>query len=199
MEYINHLKKDKKLAAVIIKPVHERIKPNKNIPVQIMRNIMSQQLNTKVADIIYKRFLSLYNNKEPKPEQVLATTVETLRSIGLSNAKVQYVNNVAAFCIEQKITDKKLQALCNDEIIALLTQIKGVGKWTTEMLLMFALGREDIFSLDDLGIQQAMIKLYNLKVTDKKKMRQRMVKIAAAWSPYRTYACLYLWEWKDGK
>ena len=199
MEYINHLKKDKKLAAVIIKPVHERIKPNKNIPVQIMRNIMSQQLNTKVADIIYKRFLSLYNNKEPKPEQVLSTTVETLRSIGLSNAKVQYVNNVAAFCIEQKITDKKLQALCNDEIIALLTQIKGVGKWTTEMLLMFALGREDIFSLDDLGIQQAMIKLYNLKVTDKKKMRQRMVKIAAAWSPYRTYACLYLWEWKDGK
>ena len=199
MEYINHLKKDKKLAAVIIKPVHERIKPNKNIPVQIMRNIMSQQLNTKVADIIYKRFLSLYNNKEPKPEQVLATTVETLRSIGLSNAKVQYVKNVAAFCIEQKITDKKLQALCNDEIIALLTQIKGVGKWTTEMLLMFALGREDIFSLDDLGIQQAMIKLYNLKVTDKKKMRQRMVKIAAAWSPYRTYACLYLWEWKDGK
>ena len=141
MEYIKHLKKDKKLAAIIDKPVHERIQPNKNIPVQIMRSIMSQQLNTKVADIIFKRFLGLYNNKEPKPQQVLDTSAETLRGIGLSNAKVQYVYNVAAFCIAQKITDKKLQALQNDEITELLTQIKGVGKWTTEMLLMFALCR----------------------------------------------------------
>jgi DNA-3-methyladenine glycosylase II len=73
-----------------------------------------------------------------------------LRGIGLSNAKVNYVQNVATFCIEQKITDKKLQQLSNEEIVELLTQIKGVGKWTVEMLLMFSLQREDVFAVDDL-------------------------------------------------
>ena len=197
MDYIHHLKKDAKLAPIINGTVHERIKPHKNIPVHLIASIMSQQLNTKVADIIYKRFLALYNNKLPKTKQVMDTPAETLRSIGLSNAEVKYVHNVAAFCTEHKITDKKLHALSNDEIEALLTQIKGVGKWTTEMLMMFALGREDIFSADDLGIQQAMIKLYGLKAKDKKKLRTRMIKIAETWSPYRTYACLYLWGWKD--
>lgn len=199
MHYIKHLQKDPKLATIINGPVHERIRPHSNIPLQLMANIMSQQLNTKVADIIYARFLALYKNKEPKPKQVLDTPIETLRSIGLSNAKVKYVHNVAAFCLEHKITDKKLHALSNDEIIELLTQIKGVGKWTVEMLLMFALGRVDVFSPDDLGIQQAMIKLYGLRSKDKKKLIERMKIISKPWSPYSTHACLYLWGWKDEK
>src|SRR5580765_215956 len=107
MEYIEHLRKDKRLATIINEPLHERIRPHKNIPMQLIGNIMSQQLNTKVADIIYNRFLALYNNKLPKPQQILETPDETLRSIGLSNAKVKYVKNVSRFCIEQKITDKK--------------------------------------------------------------------------------------------
>jgi DNA-3-methyladenine glycosylase II len=197
MEYIEHLKKDKKLASFINSPVHERIKPHANIPLQLIGSIMSQQLNTKVADIIYNRFLALYNNKEPKPQQILDTPNETLRSIGLSNAKVNYVKNVAAFCIEHKITDKKLHSMSDEEIIALLTQIKGVGKWTVEMLLMFALGREDIFSIDDFGIQSAMIKIYKLQKLDKKQLRERLIKISAKWSPYRTYGCLYCWHLKD--
>ncbi len=160
---------------------------------------MSQQLNTKVADIIHKRFLNLYKNKEPSLEEILNTPPETLRSIGLSNAKVSYVHNVARFCLEQNITDKKLHKLNNDEVIALLTEIKGVGKWTVEMLLMFALCREDIFAIDDLGLQNAMIKLYNLKITDKKLLKEKILKLSAKWSPYRTYACMYLWQWKDNK
>lgn len=158
---------------------------------------MSQQLSTKVAKVIFHRFLTLYNGKEPKPQQVLDTPFETLRGIGLSNAKVTYVQNVAQFCIDHKITDTKLQKMENEEVIELLTQIKGVGKWTVEMLLMFSLGREDVFAVDDLGIQQAMCKLYKISAADKKKMKTRMLKISAAWSPYRTYACLYLWGWKD--
>ena len=197
MEYIEHLRKDKKLAAYINEPLHERIKPHKNIPLLLIASIMSQQLNTKVADIIYNRFLALYNNKEPKPQQVLDTPNETLRAIGLSNAKVSYVKNVAAFCIEHKITDKKLNAMSDEEIIELLTQIKGVGKWTVEMLLMFALGREDIFSIDDYGVQSAMIKIYKLQKLDKKKLRERLIKISEKWSPYRTYGCLYCWHLKD--
>ena len=130
-------------------------------------------------------------------EQVLDTSAETLRAIGLSNAKVSYVHNVARFCIEHRITDKKLLAMSNDEIIDLLVQIKGIGKWSVEMLLMFTLGREDVFAVDDLGIQQAMTLLYKLDPGDKKSMKEKMLKLSAKWSPYRTYACLYLWKWKD--
>ena len=197
MDYITHLQKDKKFATIMHAPVHERIKPHKNIMLQLIGSIMSQQLNTKVARIIYNRFLALYNNKTPTAKQIAETPDETLRSIGLSNAKASYVKNVAQFCVEQKITDKKLRAMPDDEIIALLTQIKGVGRWTVEMLLMFALGREDIFAIDDFGVQQAMIKLYKLNRLDKKQLREKLLKISDKWSPYRTYACLYCWSWKD--
>lgn len=196
MHYITHLQKDKKLARTIGEDVHE-LALHPNIPVRMMASIMSQQLSTKVAAVIFKRFLALYKGKEPKPQQVLDTPPETLRGIGLSNAKVSYVRNVAAFCIEHKITDKKLLAMENDEIIELLVQIKGIGKWSVEMLLMFTLGREDVFAVDDLGIQQAMTKLYKLDAADKKGMKEKMLKLSAKWSPYRTYACLHLWRWKD--
>jgi DNA-3-methyladenine glycosylase II len=198
MEYIKHLKKDPKLATILKGDMHE-LKLHKNIPLRLMASIMSQQLSTKVAKVIFHRFLELYNGKEPKPQQVLDTPFEKLRGIGLSNAKVSYVQNVARFCIEHKITDKKLLQMENDAIIELLTSIKGVGKWTVEMLLMFTLGREDVFAVDDLGIQQAMCKLYKISAADKKKMKTRMLKISSTWSPYRTYACLHLWNWKDGE
>ena len=196
MEYVTHLQKDKKLARTIDDEMHE-LKLHPNIPVRMMASIMSQQLSTKVAKVIFDRFLALYKGKEPKPQQVLDTPAATLRSIGLSNAKVSYVHNVAAFCIEHKITDKKLLAMSNEEIIDLLVQIKGIGKWSVEMLLMFTLGREDVFAVDDLGIQQAMTKLYKLDSENKKEMKEKMLKISAKWSPYRTYACLHLWRWKD--
>jgi DNA-3-methyladenine glycosylase II len=196
MSYKEHLSADKKFAKYLGDEEHE-LKLHKNIPLRLMASIMSQQLSTKVAKVIFHRFLNLYGKKEPKPQQVLDTASETLRSIGLSNAKVSYVKNVAAFCIEHKITDKKLLAMENEDIIALLTQIKGVGKWTVEMLLMFSLGREDIFAVDDLGIMQAMVKIYKLDTTDKKQLKEKMLKLSTKWSPYRTYACLHLWGWKD--
>jgi DNA-3-methyladenine glycosylase II len=154
-------------------------------------------LSTKVAAIIYERFLALFPAKKPTNQKVLDTPEETLRSIGISYAKINYIYAVARFCLEHKITDKKLQLLSNEEIIELLTQIKGVGKWTVEMLLMFSLGREDVFAVDDLGIQQAMTKLYDLDPANKKQFKLAMLAIAQAWSPYRTYACLHLWRWKD--
>lgn len=196
MEYRKHLKQDIKLASILGDTVHE-LKLHKNIPLRLMASIMSQQLSTKVAKVIFHRFLELYKGKEPKPQQVLDTPFETLRGIGLSNAKVSYVQNVAQFCIDHKISDTRLQKMDNETIIELLTSIKGVGKWTVEMLLMFSLGREDVFAVDDLGIQQAMCKLYKISASDKRKMKARMLKIATSWSPYRTYACLHLWAWKD--
>ena len=92
---------------------------------------------------------------------------------------------------------RKLGRMDSEEVIAYLTQIKGVGRWTSEMLLMFGLGREDIFAVDDWGIQNAMLHLYKLDRTDKKAFRESLLRISAKWSPYRTYACMHLWRWKD--
>lgn len=196
MHYINHLSKDKKLNKLLEGKSHKLVK-RKNICIYLCASIMSQQLSTKVADVIYQRFLNLYNGEAPTAQQILDTASETLRSIGLSNAKVSYVKNVAQFEMEQGMDFKKLSKMDNEAVITYLTQIKGVGRWTVEMLLMFALGREDIFSIDDLGIQNAMINLYKLDRTDKKKFRESLLKISNRWSPYRTYACLHLWRWKD--
>lgn len=196
MQYMTHLVKDKKLSKIILEPMPP-LQMHRNIPVRLIASIMSQQLSTKVAKVIYNRFIELYGGEEPQPQQVLDTPFEILRGIGLSNAKVNYVQNVARFCIENSITDKKLKKLSNDEIIVLLTQIKGVGKWTVEMLLMFSLGREDVFAVDDLGIQQAIVKVYKLNIENKKEIKEKMLQISSKWSPYRTYACLHLWHWKD--
>ncbi len=198
MEHIAHLQKDKKLAQIIIDPFIV-VDTRKNVPLTLIESIMGQQLSIKVADIIHKRFLALYGSKSPSLQLILDTPLEILRSIGLSNAKANYVHNVAKFFVENKVTDKKIHAMGNAEIIALLTQIKGVGQWTVEMLLMFTLGRADVLALDDLGVQQAMIKLYKIEALDKKQLREKMIKISSKWSPYRTYACMYLWRWKDSK
>ncbi|MBL7763211.1 MAG: DNA-3-methyladenine glycosylase 2 family protein [Chitinophagaceae bacterium] len=197
MHYISHLSKDKKLLKLIENGETHALKKRKNICTYLCASIMSQQLSVKVADVIYQRFLNLYGGKEPKPQQILDTAPETLRSIGLSNAKVSYVKNVAQFEVENGMDAKKLNKMDNEEVIAYLTPIKGVGRWTVEMLLMFALGREDVFAVEDLGIQNAMIKLYKLSREDKKKFREDMLRISTKWSPYRTYACLHLWRWKD--
>jgi len=196
MEYKQHLKKDKKLAPVLVEADHV-IKKRKNTPVRLMASIISQQLSTKVAAIIFARFLTLFDGKEPSCDQVLACSNESLRSIGLSQSKVHYIQNVAEFFLTHKITDKQLYAMEPDAIVELLTQIKGVGKWTVEMLMLFSLGQEDVFAVDDLGIQQAMIRLYGIESSTKKELHTKMVAISSKWTPFRSYACLHLWQWKD--
>ncbi len=196
MEYLKHLQKDKKLKP-LLQSGPLKISKRKNVPVRLMASIMSQQLSTKVAAVIYQRFLDLYNGTNPELSKVLKTPDEKLRAIGLSNAKVSYIKNVAAFCLEQGITDKTLAKMDSESIIDLLVQIKGVGRWTVEMLLMFTLGREDVFAVDDLGIQQAMCNIYQIDPADKKNMKTTMKNIAEKWAPYQTYACLHLWQWKD--
>ena len=148
MEYQLHLKKDKKFAPLLAQANHA-IKKRKNTPVRLMASIISQQLSTKVAAIIFGRFIVLFDGKEPSCEQVLECTNDQLRSIGLSQSKVHYIQNVAQFFLEHQITDKQLYKMEPDAIIDLLTQIKGVGKWTVQMLMLFSLGQEDVFAVDD--------------------------------------------------
>jgi len=196
MHYVKHLSKDEKLKKLIKQHGTFELKKQKNLYLYLCYSIMSQQLSTKVAKVIRQRFLDLYGG-EPTPQQIIDTAFEKLRAIGMSNAKTHYVQNVARFEIEHGMDHKKLSKMDNEEVIAYLTQIKGVGRWTTEMLLMFALCREDVFAPDDLGLQNAVIGLYDLKHRKKKIMLSKIVKIAEQWSPYRTYACMYLWRWKD--
>lgn len=197
MEHIIHLGKDKKLKKIISMQQPYVLVKQKNIYLHLCSSIMSQQLNIKVAAVIFERFLNLYKNKKPSLRQIADTSFETLRSIGLSNAKTRYVQNLCNFFLREKITDATLHKMSNEELIKYLSQIKGVGQWTVEMILMFTLGREDVFALDDLGIQQSIAKLYGLDATDKKLLKEKMVQLSAKWSPYRTYACRYLWGWKD--
>ena len=199
MKHLEHLSKDKKLKKLIETVEPYALQKRKNVCLRLCASIMSQQLSTKVAEVIYKRFLDLFGGSEPSPQQILDTPTEVLRSIGLSNAKVSYVHNVARFALERGMDEKKLQKMSNEEVIEYLTEIKGVGRWTVEMLLMFTLGREDVFAVDDLGIQQSMTRLYKLKADNKKDRRESMIKISGKWAPYRTYACMYLWRWKDGE
>lgn len=196
MHYIKHLSKDPRLKKLIQQHGVFKLEKKKNLYLYLCYSIMSQQLSTKVASVIKGRFLDLYGG-EPEPQQVVNTPFEKLRGIGLSNAKVSYVQNVARFELEQGMGHTKLAKMDNEEVIAYLTQIKGVGRWTTEMLLMFALCREDLFAIDDLGLQQAVTGLYELKNRKKKTKNAAILKIAEQWAPYRTYACMYLWRWKD--
>lgn len=199
MGYTEHLLRDKKLRPLIASQDEIVLKGKKDLCHYLCASIMSQQLSTKVASVIHQRFLDLFGGVAPGAEQILSVPEESLRSIGLSNAKVQYVRNVARFDLEKGMSAKQLNRMDDESVIEYLTQIKGVGKWTAEMLLMFALKREDIFPADDLGIQQAMIRLYALDPSDKKILKQEMHRIAAKWTPYRTYASMHLWNWKDGK
>lgn len=199
MPYIEHLKKDKNLAKLVVAHGRLDLASNKNVFLSLCGSIISQQLSTKVAAIIYKRFLDLFKGKEPRPKDVISLKVGQLRQIGLSNSKVNYINNVAEFAMEAGLESNKMNRMTEVDIIAYLTQIKGVGRWTAEMIMMFSLGKQDVFALDDLGIQQAMQKLYKIKSDDKKLVKEKMVAQSKKWIPYRTYACMYLWRWIDGE
>lgn len=195
-EIITHLSKDPKLKklieAVEIAPVHER----GDLYSSLIRAIVGQQLSVKAASTIHGRFMNLFEDGYAYPEEILAMDLPTLRAVGLSRQKAGYIQNIAQFFTENKLQDKDWDSMTNDEIIDFLTPIKGVGKWTVQMILMFTLHRDDVFPVDDLGIQNSMRDIYKIEETGRA-FKQKMKEIALAWQPYRTHACRLLWRWKD--
>lgn len=193
-EILLHLKTDKKLFKAISNLNYE-IRPQLDIDIyhSLLSSIVSQQLSTKVVKIIWNRFSDLFVDSYPDAESLLAKEHEVLRGIGLSNNKARYVKNVAEFYLENNMSFDYLQAKSDDEIIEYLTQIKGVGKWTVQMILMFPMDRPNVFPLDDLGIQNSMKNLYEIDL-DKKELKMRMNEIATNWDPYKTLASKYLWK-----
>ncbi len=193
---IAHLKKDHRLQSIIqtttVTPYHS----NGDVYYDLLNSIASQQLSVKAADTIFQRFCALFPKQYPNPELLQSIEIEQLRAIGLSYQKAGYMKNVADFSAQQSLTSRKWADYPDADNLAFLTQIKGVGKWTAEIILMFTLNRPDIFPADDLGIQQAIIRLYDLSETGKP-LHQRMHSLADPWRPYRTVACRYLWAWKN--
>lgn len=154
-------------------------------------SIAGQQLSAKAASTIWGRVEKRLGG-EITPSKILAAEDEDLRQAGLSAAKAKYMKSLAKAVQDQTVQLDKLQNFTNEEVIAQLTTVKGIGRWTAEMFLMFALARPDVFSFGDGGLFSAMNKLYGGMLT-----RSKQEEIVEQWKPYRTYACLLLWESLD--
>jgi DNA-3-methyladenine glycosylase II len=196
-EILELFKKDPILHKAIMES-EKKVVPELDIDIyrSLVGSIVSQQLSTKVVRVIWNRFLDLFPDRYPEAKLLLATEHQSLRKVGLSNSKANYVKNVAEFGLNNDMSFDYLDRLTDDEIIDYLSQIKGVGKWTVQMILMFPMDRPDVFPSDDLGIQNIMKKLYQLDF-EKKELKIRMNSIADQWRPYRTLASKYLWEIAD--
>ena len=206
--------KDAKLA-IIMSHELDMIHADHDIYGALMSAIISQQISTAAARSIRRRFLEYFKNPTEKDEvygypdidTVLNTSIETFKSLGLSNSKANYIKNVASLYKDYKLTslnspahkeenvNRELATYSDTELIANLTIIKGVGRWTVEMMLIFKLAREDVFALDDLALVNGVVSLYDLKRT--KTLKKRIEQISKNWSPYRSIVSRYVWSYKD--
>lgn len=156
----------------------------------LSRSIIGQQLSNKVAFVIWNRLLSLMDG-EPSPQKLISLEDEKLREIGVSYSKIGYLKNLSSAVLNNEICLENLEGIENEEIVKNLTKVKGIGQWTAEMFLIFCLGRRDVFSLGDGGLQRSIKWLYRLDEVPK---RKQLMQISEKWKPYRTFASLYLWE-----
>ena len=162
----------------------------------LIKSIVGQQLHTRAADKIWRRFQELFKTSPPSLEQIHRIPQQQLRSIGLSQSKCESIQQLCNLMISQEITDTYWLQSDQEKIIAKLCSVKGIGLWTAEMFLLFGCGRPDIFSLGDYALKDAMIKLYNLTSTGKE-LSKEVESISLIWSPHRSYAALILWAWRD--
>ena len=161
---------------------------------ELIESVVSQQLSIKASDTIFARFVGLFPHGDfPTAGEILVMEDEKIRSAGLSFAKVSYVKSIANAFVSNVIDIEKIRSKSDEEVIAELTQIKGIGQWTAEMILIFTLNRPDIFSIGDLGLRNAITKLYG--ITD----RKEMIHLSENWKPHRSTACWYLWRSLENK
>ena len=156
----------------------------------LVSSIISQQISTSAARSIRKRVFEQFPGSAT-PEKIVRLSDETLRSCGLSPQKLRYMRDLSSMVHDGHVRLRTIQRLDDEAVIEHLTQIKGIGRWTAQMFLMFSLGRPDVFPVDDLGIRNAIHKIYRLK---KHPEKPRCQKIAKAWQPYSTVACWYCWQ-----
>jgi DNA-3-methyladenine glycosylase II len=195
---VRHLSQaDPVLAAIISRGRTISPSVHEDLYLALLRAIVSQQISTKAAVAIWRKVQTLFPpDGYPEPRALMALTDEDLRTAGISRQKAGYLRAIADFALRDQLDHAHLSQLSEDDFTRHLTQIKGVGRWTAQMLQMFALDQPDVFAEGDLGVQNAMRKHYGLEETGRALLK-RMTEIAEPWRPYRSLACKYLWQSLD--
>ena len=184
------LLKDPILGKIIDKVGDYSLKRRNHHFAVLVESIISQQLATKAAEAIFRRFTKLYP-KFPTATQILATRRSKLRKTGMSGMKIDYLKDLARNIEEGRLKIKALPKMSDEQVIEQLTQIKGIGRWTAEMFLIFSLGRQDVLPVHDLGLQKAVQFAFSLPQLPKPK---EVEKLGERWKPYRSIATWYLWK-----
>jgi DNA-3-methyladenine glycosylase II len=189
-EAVGFLRQDSNLAKIIEYVGDYQIKKRNNHFAVLVESIISQQLASAAAEAIFARFKKLYP-KFPTASQILDTKDIKLRSAGLSGMKIEYLKDLAQKIEDGKLKIRSLSKMTDDEIIEHLTQVKGIGRWTAEMFLIFSLGRLDVLPIGDLGLRKGVQMAFSLSELPKPK---EVEKIGMRWKPYRSVATWYLWK-----
>lgn len=191
---IDHLKKVDPILYQLIKTSDEIGKIDDrgegNYFVDLVESIINQQLSGKVAKVIFTRFEKLFPHNLITSDEILKLKDEDIRKVGISYGKISYIKDLADKVKNKEVDLFKLKKLTDDEIIMELIKIKGIGRWTAEMFLIFTLGREDVFSFGDLGLRTAVKKTYGLEEVNQKTAGD----LVKSWSPYKSYASRILWK-----
>ena len=195
---LTHLiKRDPLLGAIIKTFKIVELEPRPNHFRSLVVAIANQQLSGKAADTILARFIKLFPGKRfPSPEDVLKMSRARMRKAGLSNMKVSFLKDLAKKVITKEVDLKEINKWSDEEVIEHLTRVKGIGPWTVEMFLIFSLQRDDIFSYGDLGLRNAIKKIYKLRAHPTERQAK---KITERWKPYRSLASRYLWASLDNR
>lgn len=192
---VNHLKRNDNILAKVINEVGRcTLKPQTDPFESIIDAVISQQLSMYAAQSIFNRFVEFYKPKNfPTPDDILKTKDDDLRKIGISNAKIRCIKDLCEKIKSGKIYLNQIQNLSDEEIVKELTQVKGIGRWTAHMFLIFSLGRLNVLPTEDLGIRKGIMKLYRLrKLPDENKIREIANK--NNWFPYCSIASWYIWR-----
>jgi len=191
-EAIDHLcRVDRKLAAVIERAGPCTLKPGGDCFIALCRAIIAQQISGVVAKAITNRFKKLFPRSRPTAKHLLTLSDEQLRSAGLSRQKMSYLRDLAAHFAEGKVPTRRFSKMTDEEIIQSLIPVKGIGRWTAEMFLIFVLNRTDLLPVDDLGVRKGFQKVYGLRTEPK---ARKMTEIAEKWRPWRTIGSWYMWR-----
>ncbi len=185
------LKKDPKLAKIMKLVGEYQIRTSRNYYESLVEAIITQQLAGSAAKAISNRFRSLYGKSFPKPIDVINTSDSKLRKTGLSRMKIEYIKELSKAIESKKLKMRSLSKLSDEEIVEQLTQIKGIGRWTAEMFLIFSLGRMDVLPVGDLGLRKG-VQLLNS--SSELPNAAEIEELAEKWRPYRTVATWYIWK-----
>ncbi len=190
-EATKFLKKDPKLAKIIKQVGDYNIKMTKNRYQSLVEAIIAQQLSGSAAESILKKFKKLFESKFPKPVEVIKIPNTKIRSTGLSKMKIMYIKDLSKKIQSKQLNMRKISTKSDEYIVEHLTDVKGIGRWTAEMFLIFSLGRLDVLPVGDLGLKKGIQLMCSLKELPNEKEIER---IAESWKPYRTVATWYLWK-----